>query len=64
MSEAWVTNTSATLPRAFALRMSPAVVARARMGLFSIFASAVSVRRMDGIEETVKFPLPKGLKLE
>ncbi len=24
---------------------------------------AVSVRRMDGIEETVKFPLPKGLKL-
>jgi 4-hydroxy-3-methylbut-2-en-1-yl diphosphate reductase len=25
---------------------------------------AVSVRRMDGIQETVKFPLPKGLKLE
>ena len=25
---------------------------------------AVSVRRMDGIEETVKFPLPKGLKLD
>ncbi|MEY2618102.1 MAG: putative 4-hydroxy-3-methylbut-2-enyl diphosphate reductase [Pseudomonadota bacterium] len=25
---------------------------------------AVAVRRMDGIEETVKFPLPKGLKLE
>jgi 4-hydroxy-3-methylbut-2-enyl diphosphate reductase len=25
---------------------------------------AVSVRRMDGIEETVKFPLPKGLRLE
>jgi len=24
---------------------------------------AVSVRRMDGIEETVKFPLPKGLKV-
>jgi 4-hydroxy-3-methylbut-2-enyl diphosphate reductase len=24
---------------------------------------AVSVRKMDGIEETVKFPLPKGLKL-
>jgi 4-hydroxy-3-methylbut-2-en-1-yl diphosphate reductase len=24
---------------------------------------AVSVRRMNGIEETVKFPLPKGLKL-
>ncbi len=24
---------------------------------------AVSLRRMDGIEETVKFPLPKGLKL-
>jgi 4-hydroxy-3-methylbut-2-enyl diphosphate reductase len=24
---------------------------------------AVSVRRMDGIQETVKFPLPKGLKL-
>ena len=24
---------------------------------------AVSVRTMDGIEETVKFPLPKGLKL-
>jgi hypothetical protein len=24
----------------------------------------VSVRKMDGIEETVKFPLPKGLKLE
>jgi 4-hydroxy-3-methylbut-2-enyl diphosphate reductase len=25
---------------------------------------AVSVRRMDGIAETMKFPLPKGLKLE
>ncbi|XAH24857.1 4-hydroxy-3-methylbut-2-enyl diphosphate reductase [Xylophilus sp. GW821-FHT01B05] len=25
---------------------------------------AVSVRKMDGIEETVKFPLPKGLKLQ
>jgi 4-hydroxy-3-methylbut-2-enyl diphosphate reductase len=25
---------------------------------------AVSVRKMDGIEETMKFPLPKGLKLE
>ncbi|ADX47604.1 hydroxymethylbutenyl pyrophosphate reductase [Paracidovorax avenae ATCC 19860] len=25
---------------------------------------AVSLRRMDGIEETVKFPLPKGLKLD
>lgn len=25
---------------------------------------AVSVRKMDGIEETVKFPLPKGLKVE
>jgi 4-hydroxy-3-methylbut-2-enyl diphosphate reductase len=25
---------------------------------------AVSVRKMDGVEETVKFPLPKGLKLE
>ncbi|HSV51668.1 MAG TPA: 4-hydroxy-3-methylbut-2-enyl diphosphate reductase [Burkholderiaceae bacterium] len=25
---------------------------------------AVSVRKMNGIEETVKFPLPKGLKLE
>jgi 4-hydroxy-3-methylbut-2-enyl diphosphate reductase len=25
---------------------------------------AVSVRKMDGITETVKFPLPKGLKLE
>jgi 4-hydroxy-3-methylbut-2-enyl diphosphate reductase len=25
---------------------------------------AVAVRKMDGIEETVKFPLPKGLKLE
>jgi 4-hydroxy-3-methylbut-2-enyl diphosphate reductase len=24
----------------------------------------VAVRRMDGIEETVKFPLPKGLKLD
>jgi 4-hydroxy-3-methylbut-2-enyl diphosphate reductase len=24
---------------------------------------AVAVRRMDGIQETVKFPLPKGLKL-
>jgi 4-hydroxy-3-methylbut-2-enyl diphosphate reductase len=24
---------------------------------------AVSVRRMVGVEETVKFPLPKGLKL-
>ncbi|MEK9802064.1 MAG: 4-hydroxy-3-methylbut-2-enyl diphosphate reductase, partial [Curvibacter sp.] len=23
---------------------------------------AVAVRKMDGIEETVKFPLPKGLK--
>ena len=25
---------------------------------------AVSVRTMDGIRETVKFPLPKGLKLD
>jgi 4-hydroxy-3-methylbut-2-enyl diphosphate reductase len=25
---------------------------------------AVSVRKMSGIEETVKFPLPKGLKLD
>jgi len=25
---------------------------------------AVSVRKMHGIEETVKFPLPKGLKLD
>ena len=25
---------------------------------------AVAVRRMDGIQETVKFPLPKGLKLD
>jgi 4-hydroxy-3-methylbut-2-enyl diphosphate reductase len=25
---------------------------------------AVSVRKMDGIQETIKFPLPKGLKLE
>jgi 4-hydroxy-3-methylbut-2-enyl diphosphate reductase len=25
---------------------------------------AVSVRKMDGIEETVKFPLPKGLRIE
>jgi 4-hydroxy-3-methylbut-2-enyl diphosphate reductase len=24
---------------------------------------AVSVRKMNGIQETVKFPLPKGLKL-
>jgi 4-hydroxy-3-methylbut-2-enyl diphosphate reductase len=25
---------------------------------------AISVRKMDGITETLKFPLPKGLKLE
>ena len=25
---------------------------------------AVSVRTMDGIEETIKFPLPKGLKID
>ncbi|MBS0508759.1 MAG: 4-hydroxy-3-methylbut-2-enyl diphosphate reductase, partial [Proteobacteria bacterium] len=25
---------------------------------------AVSVRKMSGIEESVKFPLPKGLKLD
>jgi len=25
---------------------------------------AVSVRKMDGIQETLKFPLPKGLKLD
>jgi len=25
---------------------------------------AVSVRKMDGIEETIKFPLPKGLKTD
>jgi 4-hydroxy-3-methylbut-2-enyl diphosphate reductase len=25
---------------------------------------AVSVRKMDGIQETVKFPLPKGLRLD
>ncbi len=24
---------------------------------------AVSVRKMDGIEETIKFPLPKGLRV-
>ena len=24
---------------------------------------AVAVRKMDGIEETLKFPLPKGLKI-
>ncbi|MEY4652034.1 MAG: putative 4-hydroxy-3-methylbut-2-enyl diphosphate reductase [Pseudomonadota bacterium] len=34
------------------------VIARIRM------LGAVAVRRMDGIEETVKFPLPKGLKLD
>ena len=25
---------------------------------------AVAVRKMDGIEETIKFPLPKGLKID
>jgi 4-hydroxy-3-methylbut-2-enyl diphosphate reductase len=25
---------------------------------------AVSVRKMSGIEETIKFPLPKGLKID
>jgi 4-hydroxy-3-methylbut-2-enyl diphosphate reductase len=25
---------------------------------------AVSVRKMDGIEETIRFPLPKGLRLD
>ena len=25
---------------------------------------ATAVRKLDGIEETVKFPLPKGLKLD
>jgi len=25
---------------------------------------AISVRKMNGIEETIKFPLPKGLKIE
>ena len=25
---------------------------------------AVSVRTMDGVQETLKFPLPKGLKLD
>jgi 4-hydroxy-3-methylbut-2-enyl diphosphate reductase len=25
---------------------------------------AVSVRKMDGIQETVKFPLPKGLRVD
>jgi 4-hydroxy-3-methylbut-2-enyl diphosphate reductase len=25
---------------------------------------AISVRKMEGIEETVKFPLPKGLRLD
>jgi 4-hydroxy-3-methylbut-2-enyl diphosphate reductase len=25
---------------------------------------AVSVRTLDGIQETIKFPLPKGLKLD
>jgi 4-hydroxy-3-methylbut-2-enyl diphosphate reductase len=24
---------------------------------------AVSVRKMDGVQETMKFPLPKGLKI-
>jgi 4-hydroxy-3-methylbut-2-enyl diphosphate reductase len=25
---------------------------------------AIAVRRMDGLTETIKFPLPKGLKIE
>ena len=25
---------------------------------------AVSVRKLDGVQETIKFPLPKGLKLD
>ena len=25
---------------------------------------ATSVRKMDGVEETLKFPLPKGLKID
>jgi 4-hydroxy-3-methylbut-2-enyl diphosphate reductase len=35
-----------------------AVIQRIRL------SGAISVQKMDGITETLKFPLPKGLKLE
>jgi 4-hydroxy-3-methylbut-2-enyl diphosphate reductase len=42
---------------------APEVLVQAVMDRIKAFG-AVSVRTMDGIEETVKFPLPKGLRID
>ncbi|HCY15907.1 MAG: 4-hydroxy-3-methylbut-2-enyl diphosphate reductase [Curvibacter sp. GWA2_64_110] len=42
---------------------APSILVRQVVDRIKAFG-AVSVRKMDGIEETVKFPLPKGLKTE
>jgi 4-hydroxy-3-methylbut-2-enyl diphosphate reductase len=42
---------------------APEVLVRAVIDRIRSFG-AVSVRKMDGIQETVKFPLPKGLRLD
>ncbi len=42
---------------------APSILVRQVVDRIKAFG-AVSVRKMDGIEETVKFPLPKGLKAE
>ena len=43
-------------------RLAPVSTAGAADMLSSL--GAVSVRTMDGVKETLKFPLPKGLKLD
>lgn len=42
---------------------APGILVREVIDRIKAFG-AVSVRKMDGIEETVKFPLPKGLKMD
>jgi 4-hydroxy-3-methylbut-2-enyl diphosphate reductase len=42
---------------------APDVLVQAVIGRIKALG-AISVRKMDGIEETIKFPLPKGLRLE
>jgi 4-hydroxy-3-methylbut-2-enyl diphosphate reductase len=42
---------------------APSILVRQVVDRIKAFG-AVSVRKMEGIEETVKFPLPKGLKTE
>jgi 4-hydroxy-3-methylbut-2-enyl diphosphate reductase len=42
---------------------APSILVRQVVDRIKAFG-ALSVRKMDGIEETVKFPLPKGLKTD